>query len=374
MSVHPFTRPSGATGYRVRWRENGRNRARVFNDRDLAATFDVELRNLRQAGELDIVRRAHTVTLQQAADDWFDNHVLPNLAASTSSSYGKLLDDRIIKRFGHYRLRQVTPLEIEKWIVELRRDGVGDPTIRRTLAVLQGIFNRAQRNELINRNPVKLVQKPAQRRHRDPPILSPVQVEKIRQALLKQHKGTVGLGHATLVSVLAYSGPRPESECVPMTWSQIRQSGIVYRRTKHAGRRVTERVVDLLEPLRSDLNEWRLAQGKPIGRHLVFPWLQDETGEAWDRWRDRVFKPACVTAGLPKDTRPRDLRGSFASLLVWEGRTIVEVAHQLGHTPQQCMSSYLGVFADFDAAKRMSANDAIRAARAPKRAGRRKAG
>lgn len=374
MSVQSTKRPDGTTAYIVRWRENGKHRARTFDDPDLAHRFDIELRHLRQAGELDIVRRAHTFTVADAAADWWTHHVEPNLKQSTVDSYSVLLDERILKKFGHYRLRQVTPLEIEKWIAEMRRKKVGDPTILRTLAVLQGIFKRAERNELINRNPVTLVQKPPQARKRQPPILSPVQVEAIRTQLLKRGETGDGLRHATLVSLLAYSGPRPESEALPLTWGKIRAAGIVYTRTKHRGTRTSERVVGLLDPLRADLAAWRLACGRPGSRQLVFPGHDGEVmnGEAWDRWRDRIFRPACIAAGLPKDTRPRDLRGSFASLLVWEGRTIVEVAAQLGHSPQQCMNSYLGVIADFDPDKRMSANDAIRAARSPVKNARRK--
>lgn len=373
MSVHEFKRPSGMSAWRVRWRENGRNRARIFDDKMLAQKFDLQLRELRQAGELDIVRRAHTVTVAEAADDWWTHHVEPNLKASTADSYSVLLEDRILKKFGHWRLRQVTPEEIEKWIGELRRKRVGDPTILRTLAVLQGIFKRAERNGLVTRNPVRLVQKPPQARKRQPPVLSPVQVEAIRRVLLA---GKDGLRNATLVSLLAYSGPRPESEALPLTWGKVRQSGIVYTRTKHRGARTTERVVDLLDPLKADLAEWRLKSGRPSSRDLVFPGHDGGVmdGEAWDRWRERVFQPACEKAGLPVDTRPRDLRGSFASLLVWEGRTIVEVASQLGHSPQQCMNSYLGVFADFDPDKRMSANDAIRGARNPAKTRGRKVG
>jgi len=45
-----------------------------------------------------------------------------------------------------------------------------------------------------------------------------------------------------------------------------------------------------------------------------------------NRWRERIFRPPARAAGLPEDIRPRDLRSSFATLLIHEGRTIVEVA------------------------------------------------
>jgi DNA-binding CsgD family transcriptional regulator len=53
---------------------------------------------------------------------------------------------------------------------------------------------------------VKLVRKPSGRRKRAIVVLSPVQVEAVRQALI----GSDRAGDATLVSVLAYAGLRPQ--------------------------------------------------------------------------------------------------------------------------------------------------------------------
>src|SRR4051794_15847223 len=102
-------------------------------------------------------------------------------------------------------------------------------------------------------------------------------------------------------------------------------------------------------------------------------------GAAWDNWRTDVFRPAALAAGLPADAqrritrraktkliqttsvRPRDLRGSFATLLVDDGRPVTEVPDQLGHSAAQCPKDYAGVFAEYD--DRVSADDAIRRAR-----------
>jgi hypothetical protein len=60
----------------------------------------------------------------------------------------------------------------------------------------------------------------------------------------------------------------------------------------------------------------------------------------------------------------RDERhSSFATLLIHEGRTIVEVARQLGHSPTTCLKDYAGVFEDFDPANRVTADEAIASAR-----------
>ena len=56
-------------------------------------------------------------------------------------------------------------------------------------------------------------------------------------------------------------------------------------------------------------------------------------------WRKRVYVPAADAAGID-NPRPYDLRHSFASLLIHEGRySIVDVAAQLGHDPTMTLST-----------------------------------
>jgi hypothetical protein len=61
---------------------------------------------------------------------------------------------------------------------------------------------------------------------------------------------------------------------------------------------------------------------------------------------------------------PYDLRHSFASLLIHERRlSIVAIAHQLGHNPNVCLSTYAHVMSELDDARGTSAEDQIRSAR-----------
>jgi integrase len=79
-----------------------------------------------------------------------------------------------------------------------------------------------------------------------------------------------------------------------------------------------------------------------------------------------VFQPATAAAGL-EGARPYDLRHSFVSLLIHEGRSIVDVAAQAGHSPQTCLATYAHVFAEFDPTDRRPAEKVIREARAKAR-------
>ena len=74
----------------------------------------------------------------------------------------------------------------------------------------------------------------------------------------------------------------------------------------------------------------------------------------------RKLAPAC---GL--SSRPYDLRHSFASLRIQEGRlTIVELAEQLGHSPAMTLRTYAHVIAEFRGGGQVAPDALIAEARA----------
>jgi integrase len=99
--------------------------------------------------------------------------------------------------------------------------------------------------------------------------------------------------------------------------------------------------VTLPVPVVQELNEWRMAAGRPDDSAPIFP---ARNGGLWNDsayryWRRKVFNPAAETAGV-EHPRPYDLRHSAASLALAEGRNPVEVAEMLGHSPQMLWGTY----------------------------------
>ena len=117
-------------------------------------------------------------------------------------------------------------------------------------------------------------------------------------------------------------------------------------------------------PLRSDLAAYCLACGRPDDSALIFPGHNGRpwTEAAYKSWGRRAFALAFLDAGIAK-ARPYDLRHSFASLLIHEGRSVIYVARQLGHDPRPTLSRYGHVIDELDDAPRIDAESAIRAAR-----------
>jgi integrase len=121
----------------------------------------------------------------------------------------------------------------------------------------------------IDANPVRDVRKPSRRPKRVVRPLTPEQVEAIRERL--------GQRDATLVSVLAYAGPRP-AEALGLVWQDVRERTLVIEPSNAKTRR--GRTVKLLGPVVQDLAEWRLAQGRVMPTAPIFPRAD---GRFWTR-------------------------------------------------------------------------------------------
>lgn len=325
--------------------------------REDALAFEARVKLLKRTGELAALDQGRE-TLADFAEYWWQVHAGPNLAPKTLEVYAGIWNKHLLGRIGALTLREISPEVVATLRAALERDQVGAPTIRKALSLLQGMLQRAVEWGRIAHNPVVGVRKPAAPRQTPIVVLAPARVEQLRGELLGE-----GLRRdATMVSVLAYAGPRP-GELLNLQWGDVRERTLIFRITKTAR---AFRTVRLLGPLRQDLLEWRLAQGGAGASDLVFP--VDEAGEPWAdhayrNWRRRVFQPAAVAAGLDRLRKPYDLRHAFASLLIHEGRPVTYVAEQLGHSPQMTWSTYAHVIQELDDEDHVPAEDAIRAAR-----------
>jgi len=363
MSVHRRKHPSGRIAWRVRWRDGDAQRSRDFDRKRDAEAFDAEIRRRQRLGDLALLD-AGREPLADFAREWWRLYAEPNLARKTLQVYADLWDRHVLPRLGHIELRRITPELLEAFQADLRATGVGEPTILKTLSLLQGILRRAVVWRRIAGNPVAAIKKPSQRRKRSVRPIAPATVEAIRASLLRSER----LGDATLVSVLAYAGLRP-GEALALTWGDVRERTILVERSLALGelketKTGQTRAVQLHAPLAADLAEWRLYCGRPPEDALVFPTRNGEhwTDWHWRNWRKRVFAPAASDAEL-STFRPYDLRHSFVSLLIAEGRSVVEIAKQAGHSPTMALATYGHVIEELEGTDRRPAEEVIRAAR-----------
>ena len=91
------------------------------------------------------------------ADTWFEGHK-DNIAPTTQESYKYCL--KILKEgFYHRPLTVIRPIDIENFLKGMRRDGRSDSYISKARGMLYQIFQKAEANDLVRRNPVRLAEK-----------------------------------------------------------------------------------------------------------------------------------------------------------------------------------------------------------------------
>jgi integrase len=83
---------------------------------------------------------------------------------------------------------------------------------------------------------------------------------------------------------------------------------------------------------------------------------------AYEQWRSGIWLDTLAAAGVERQ-RPYDLRHSFASLLLHEGRSVIYVARQLGHGAALTMSTYGHCIDEMEDTPNQDAETAIREAR-----------
>ena len=393
MSVQRVTRGNRAR-WEVRWREGTRHRAKLFDRRGDAQAWDAELRRRRQLGPLALTQlTGPSMTL----GDWITQHWAPehaaNLEQSTRDRYAHAYKHQLEPYLGHLLLAELTVSRLRSWQTTLADAGASPASIHKARTLLSSVLRHAAEAEAIAANPLAHVRAPRPARRDGVRPLAPSAIESIRAALLDPRPIHVAISttgkrlrrayvlpgraprdrrrDALTVSVLGYAGLRP-GELLALRWSDVReQTLLIERATAPDGsikstKNARSRTVALLPSLARELREWRLASGRPADDALVVPgpggraWRNSD----WHNWRSRQWAPACRRVGLDPIPRPYDLRHSFASLLLAEGRQHLEVAQQLGHTPAILLSTYAHLLPELAGVGRVDAELEIASARA----------
>lgn len=356
-SVSVRKKPSGK--WEVRWREvGGRHRGRTLDRRKDADAFATEVRRRLQLGGLVELQDDSPMTLAEFVEEWWRRHALRQLERSTRQTYKYVWATHGFPELGDVQVRQLTPRVLDDHLTRMAEDGAGAATVIKLHTLLRSVCNLAVRDGLRLDNPMVEVPKPRQRTPQGVAIW-PTTVEALRSHLLNppadapRRAELTRLRDATLVSVLAYSGLRP-GEALALRWADIRDRKIIVDKaialgeekgTKTKREPVMDRSVRLLAPLAEDLRAYREALNMPFDRALVFPRRDAAPWRDHDyrNWRKRVYGLARRAAGLARN-RPYDLRGSYASLLIFEGQPVTVVARELGHTPATCLRFYARLF------------------------------
>lgn len=361
MSKHPTT--DGR--FTIRWRDEEKvHRSKTFDLEADADAWQDQVRRLKQTGQLHRLTSG-TITLSQFVADTVVPEYFALLAPKTRKWYAYLLSCHILPELGLIPLRSITAKRIRQWQVKRAKSGAGKYALNRALVLIGQILQYAAEDDELETNVAANV-RPLKLDPVDGVVpLAPLTIERIRSHLDETRDRAI-------VALLAYAGMRP-GEIWALRWGDIKQRTIhVQIATDGEGgtkptKTLAKRSIKILGPLADDLQAWRReTTGSTAARARVFPAATSTrvaTKDTMDNWRDRdVWAPAMRRAGVEYQ-RPYDLRHSFASLLLAEGRTIHAVARQLGHDPKLTLSTYGHVIAEFEDMPSIDAVEQILAAR-----------
>jgi integrase len=241
---------------------------------------------------------------------------------------------------GRLPLDRVRPSHVEGWVVELRRKGLAESTIRSAYTILRAILDTAVRDGALGSNPAAAVRRPRVT-IKEASHLTPVQVA----SLLHAARGT---RYAPLFALLVHTGLR-RGEALALQWSDVDlerhtlrvrgtlsriDGALVVTEPKTAK---SKRFVPISSPAEALLRAVRAAQ--EAERHQAgSAWHETgfvfttEFGEPCDpRNAFRALRVAAIKAGLP-EAGLHTLRHSAASVMLIGGVPLKVVSDILGHS------------------------------------------
>ncbi len=320
----------------------------------------------------DGVAKARSGTVGDLCEKWFEQAV-PGLSPAVAAEYRRLLDRRILPKWGSMPLRRLRTSELDGWYAHLRKSGGigGKPlspnSVNRVHAILRRALNQAVKWGWINSNPAAAATPP--RVHRQP-IEIPTAAEIGR---LIEAAAVVNHGLPVFLRLAATTGARRGELCA-LRWRhldldkrQLHIAGalvqvkreVIEKSTKtHAERRVSldAGTVRMLEEHRCRLEGTLRFAGATLDSES-FVFSHDPEGLA--PWRPGYVTLAFVRLSRQQDLeglRLHDLRHFAATTMIVGGVDIRTAAGRLGHAQS---STTLDVYAQFVKSADAGAADAL---------------
>lgn len=331
VSIHE--RPESKLPFQVRWREEGRQRARSFKTEREAIRWEGRVRD-RLAMGAHAPDEPSRMPLKDWVARWIDAYG-PGWAERTRVQRADLLDRLVVPMIGGVRLRDLGRTRIVTYRRDLLTRGKTPKTVNATLRVLSACLKDAEGEGLIPANPLRglspLPEALVERRAIPPDV--------VRALVAAMPTGRDRL----IVALLCYAGLRP-SEIRGLRWGDIQERAVsVARAAGLTSITQTKTGVVRAVPIRPELAVVLETVERGEAGELVAPGGRGGL-LSWHNWCGRVWQPARDKLGV--DYVPYEGRHTYAStLIVVENLPSVQVAQWMGHSkPSMTVDTYSHLF------------------------------
>jgi integrase len=318
---------------------NGKKGMPLITDRRQAREKEVELKKQIRSGTFmqespvqNFGRFYEKVFLE------YSKEYKSNLGQDFDSYYGK----RLIEAFGHLKLTQITPSQIERFLMKLAQTKTkmgtvfAPVTVRMFYERLNRVFNYAKRERVFNgENPCRLI---------NPEILKQFPTWQPRERWLNQHRDDeeralfdeLSPSLSAIARIILNTGLRPPKEILLMEKAHVNLGDSVKRFKDDKLYMVPPRSIFVAN---GKDGSTRMVPLNATAARVFEVLLDDETTGRWLFAKNgqpiksikKGFSSACDRAGI-EDLRPYDLRHSFATRLVERNVQTIIISELLGHT------------------------------------------
>lgn len=357
-SVEDRELKDGTVIARVRYRVDGRNKARSFDNRDQAERWKALLDAVGVAKAEAALAQPVTTKVRTVAEQ-VAHHIdhLTGIEDGTRSDYRVYLERDIAPRLGNIPITLLTEDDVAAWVNYLDKDRT-PPLARKSIAnrhsLLSAALRSAVRADLVTRNVAEGVRMPT--RDADDGEMVTLTLPEVWQfvagAKKPEHRplllflfGTgVRFGEATALRVRDVDVDNGLAR-IRRAWKHTDGNGHKLGtpksrrsiRTIVFGRAVADAIRPLLDGRPADAFLFTNSRGGPIRRtnfhgDVWTPALRTFAGDTSRTIQGARGRPRIEwTPGPGKRVTPHDARHTYASLQLARGRSMVFVQRQLGH-------------------------------------------
>lgn len=294
----------------------------------------------KELERLKALEYAQIKTLKQYCESVYMPAIMVDCSENTRSSYQGNLNKWIYPAIGDFKITEITAAQIDAIFVSMKSQGKSHATVIKVYNILFGIFKRAYRHDLIEKNPMDKVNRPSPRKdeikNQEPEAYTAEEILQIWDSL--EHEP---LKWRLYVRLLIDTGAR-RGEICGLQWKDVdfKENRItiagnlcytkdkgVYLDTPKNGK---VRTIDVDPSIMALLQQHRREQLQKFLGPYVFT-MDDYPDPMHPQSPTRYLKKFSARYNIP-DLHPHKLRHSFASIAITNGADIASVSEKLGHS------------------------------------------